>query len=68
MREAFSVREAAEMLGCCRETVRRAIRCGQLRACRVGTDFRISRAELRAYWESRGGWKLFEEDEKCLSG
>lgn len=61
-REVFSLKEAGEILGCHAETVRRAIKRGELRASKVGRDYRISRLELEKYWAGRGGGRLFEDE------
>lgn len=60
-KQVFSIAEAAALLSCHRETVRRAIRKGDLKASRVGRDYRISRIDLETYWSERGGAKLFDE-------
>ncbi|NVL92354.1 MAG: helix-turn-helix domain-containing protein [Desulfobacterales bacterium] len=53
--QAFSLKEAAKLLGCNRETLRRAIKAGQLKASKVGRDYRISKVELAKFWIRRGG-------------
>lgn len=55
----FTLAEAAELLSCHKETLRRAIRKGALRAARLGRGFRISRYDLEAYWTASGGGELF---------
>lgn len=55
----FTLAEAAELLSCHRETLRRAIRSGGLRAAKLGRGFRISRSDLEAFWTSSGGGDLF---------
>ena len=58
---ALSVRDAARLLGYHPETIRRAIRRGDLKACRFGLrEFRISRVDLDAYFRAQGGGSLFE--------
>lgn len=59
----FSLSEAAEILGVHSETVRRAIKAGKLKAAKTGRDYRISRADLQAYWRELGGSELFESNE-----
>jgi excisionase family DNA binding protein len=64
MKTTFTLTEAAELLSCHRETIRRAIRDGELKAAKLGVrDFRISRRELAAFWSARGGGELFAADE-----
>ena len=55
----FTLAEAAELLSCHRETLRRAIRNGELRAAKLGRGFRISRFDLESFWTASGGGDLF---------
>lgn len=55
----FTLSEAAEVLSCHRETLRRAIRNGELQAAKLGRGFRISRSDLEAFWTACGGGDLF---------
>ena len=55
----FTLAEAAELLSCHRETLRRAIRNGELRAAKLGRGFRISRFDLESFWIASGGGDLF---------
>lgn len=55
----FTLAEAAELLSCHKETLRRAIARGTLRAARLGKGYRISRVDLEAYWTASGGGELF---------
>ena len=55
----FTLIEAAALLSCHRETLRRAIRDGALRAARLGREYRISRLDLEAFWTACGGGELF---------
>lgn len=58
-----SVREAARLLGLHEETIRRAVRKGELKACRLGhRTLRISRTDLESYFRAHGGGALFSED------
>ncbi|MDR1946346.1 MAG: helix-turn-helix domain-containing protein [Desulfovibrio sp.] len=60
----FTLTEAADLLSCHRETLRRAIRDGELKAAKLGVrDFRISRRELASFWGARGGGELFAAEE-----
>lgn len=62
----FTLAEAAEVLSCHKETLRRAIRRGQLQAAKLGKGFRISRVDLEAYWTANGGGELFPKDSGTL--
>ncbi|MDL2316982.1 helix-turn-helix domain-containing protein [Desulfovibrio sp. OttesenSCG-928-A18] len=55
----FTLAEAAELLSCHKETLRRAIRNGDLRAAKLGRGYRISRMDLEAFWTASGGGDLF---------
>jgi excisionase family DNA binding protein len=69
IKTTFTLTEAADLLSCHRETLRRAIRDGELKAAKLGTrDFRISRRELSAYWSARGGGGLFADEEATDEG
>jgi excisionase family DNA binding protein len=59
----FTLAEAADLMSCHRETLRRAIRNGSLRAAKLGREFRISRWDLEAFWKAGGGGDLFSKDE-----
>lgn len=59
---AYTLDELAAELGCHKETLRRHIRDGKLKAAKIGKDWKISRLELEAYWQARGGGKLFPEE------
>jgi len=63
LQEAFSLREAAEILGVNPTTIRRLIHKKVLRAGKVGRDYRLSKVDLNAYYQSQGGGKLFEDIE-----
>ena len=62
----FTLSEAASLLSCHAETVRRAIKNGSLHAARLGREFRISRTDLQAFWTARGGADLFGNGELPL--
>ena len=64
----FTLAEAATLLSCHPETLRRAIRKGELRAAKLGRGFRISRADLEAFWTASGGGDLFGKDEEGRTG
>lgn len=59
----YTLAEAAKLLSCHPETLRRAIKDGSLRAARLGREYRVSRAEIQDFWTSRGGGELFDADE-----
>ena len=58
----FTLAEAAELLSCHKETLRRAIGEGALRAARLGREYRISRSDLEVFWVNRGGGELFGKE------
>lgn len=58
----FTLAEAAELLSCHKETLRRAIARGVLRAAKLGNSYRISRVDLEGYWAASGGGALFAKD------
>ncbi len=57
--DVFTIAQAANVLNCHENTVRKAIRTGSLVAARIGRDFRISRSDLERYWQAQGGKELF---------
>jgi excisionase family DNA binding protein len=59
----FTLAEAAALLSCHAETLRRAIKGGTLHAARLGREYRISRTDLQAFWTARGGSDLFGNGE-----
>jgi len=59
----FTLAEAADLLSCHRETLRRAIRSGELRAAKLGRGLRISRFDLEAFWTASGGGDLFGKEQ-----
>lgn len=59
----FTLAEAAVLLSCHKETLRRAIKDGTLRAARLGRGYRISRSDLEAFWTAQGGGALFGDGE-----
>jgi excisionase family DNA binding protein len=58
-KETYTVKEAAEILSCNPETVRRAIRANELKAARLGSDYRISKRDLDTYYRALGGGALY---------
>lgn len=59
----FTLAEAANLLRCHKETLRRAILDGGLQAARLGRGYRISRADLQKFWIERGGGELFDRQD-----
>lgn len=57
--EVFTVEQVAELLKVHPETIRLAIRRGQLKAAKVGRSFRIARPDLESFYRIRGGGELF---------
>lgn len=57
----YSVRDVAEMFDVDPESVRRWIRAGELKASKVGRGYRISRPDLRDYYQRKGGSELFDQ-------
>jgi excisionase family DNA binding protein len=62
----YTLAEAAALLSCHAETLRRAIKTGTLHAARLGREYRISRTDLQAFWTARGGSDLFGNGEVPL--
>jgi len=58
----YNVNEAADVLNCHPQTLRRAIRSGVLKAARIGKAVSISRFDLEAYYRAKGGGQLFADD------
>ena len=56
-RAAYTTARAAELLSCHPETLRRAIRSGDLPA-QDGRPYRISAVELKKWWRATGGGEL----------
>ena len=59
----FTLAEAAELLRCHKETLRRAVIDGSLQAARLGRSYRISRMDLQRFWIEHGGGELFDRQE-----
>lgn len=59
----FTLAETAEILSLHKETLRRAILAGKLKAAKTGKDYRISREDLKEYWKVLGGGILFKDEE-----
>ena len=65
----YTVKQAAELLQCHPETLRKAIKLGHLKAAKIGRVMRISQIELEKYWQLLEGGGLFtpQEDTSKLS-
>jgi excisionase family DNA binding protein len=57
LRAAYTTQEAAALLACHPETLRRAIRSGDLKA-QGKRPYRVSAAELQSWWREQGGGEL----------
>ena len=66
IKTTFTLAEAAALLSCHAETLRRAIKSRALHAARLGREYRISRTDLQAFWTARGGSDLFGNGEVPL--
>lgn len=64
----YTVDEAAEVLNCHPQTLRRAVRNGTMKAAKVGKGLSISRLDLEAYYKVKGGGRLFADDVPGSSG
>ena len=60
--DVFSIDEAAALIRCHPQTLRRAIRAGALKAARIGRNYVIGRPDLAAFYASKGGGQLFVDD------
>ena len=60
----FTMQEAAELLRCHPETLRLEVRKGNLKAGKIGRDYRVSAKRLDEYWQARGGEPLFPQDQE----
>ncbi|WP_290921551.1 helix-turn-helix domain-containing protein [Halodesulfovibrio sp.] len=63
IKHTYTLGEAAELLSCHKETIRRAIKDGSLQAAKLGRGYRVSRVDLEAFWQAQGGGVLFEKVE-----
>jgi len=63
IKHTYTLGEAAELLSCHKETIRRAIKDGSLQAAKLGRGYRVSRVDLEAFWQAQGGGVLFEKAE-----
>lgn len=62
LKTTYTLIEAAELLSCHKETLRRAIVDGQLQAAKLGRGWRISRIDMEVFWTSKGGGELFSRE------
>lgn len=63
VKTTYTLAEAADLLSCHKETLRRAIHGGELLAAKLGREYRLSRRDLEAFWVASGGGELFEKME-----
>jgi excisionase family DNA binding protein len=63
----YTIEEAAKVLSVHAETLRRAVRRGDLKAAYIANRFRISEAELERYWDSLGGGQLWDRPKTAKS-
>lgn len=63
IKQTYTLGEAADLLSCHKETIRRAIKDGELKAAKLGRGYRVSRVDLEAFWANKGGGVLFEKQE-----
>lgn len=59
----YTLAEAAQLLRCHKETLRKAILDGTLQAAKLGRSYRVSRADLQKFWAGCGGGELFDRNE-----
>lgn len=59
----YTLAEAAQLLRCHKETLRKAILDGTLQAAKLGRSYRVSRADLQKFWAECGGGELFDRNE-----
>ena len=53
LRRALTIKDVAYALNCCQQTPRRLIERGQLRAFKVGTEYRVLPGDLDAYIQAQ---------------
>ena len=63
LKTTYTLAEAANLLSCHKETLRRAIQGGELLAAKLGREYRLSRRDLEAFWVASGGGELFARSE-----
>lgn len=57
--DVYTIYQAAAVLNCHPDTIRKAIRTQKLKAGKAGRDYRISKGDLEVYWQAQGGEQLF---------
>ena len=67
VKHTYTLGEAAELLSCHKETIRRAIKDGSLRAAKLGRGYRVSRLDLESFWQAQGGGELFGKIEQQVA-
>lgn len=63
----YTLAEAAQLLLCHKETLRKAILDGTLQAAKLGRSYRVSRADLQKFWSECGGGELFDRNEPATT-
>jgi excisionase family DNA binding protein len=56
--QILTLQEAADLLRTSVKTLREAVRKKKLRAAKLGKEYRITGADLTAYWKASGGGEL----------
>ena len=62
-KELYSLLEAAALIGMNDQVLRRKLKAGEIRAAKMGREWRISRHDLDEYYQRRGGGRLFGDPE-----
>lgn len=55
----YTLSEVADLFRVTKESVRRWIRSGKLKASRAGREYKVSRHDLEEFYRARGGGELF---------
>ncbi len=63
----YTLAEAAQLLHCHKETLRKSILDGSLQAARLGRGYRISRMDLQKFWTECGGGELFGKNDSLAA-
>ena len=56
----YTIQEVADLLSVHKDTIRRAIKQGRLKAAKIGKEYRVSKLDLEHFYKSKGGGELFE--------
>lgn len=60
--QAFSVKEAADLVGVSTDTIYRSLEDGELDGAKIRGMWRISKSDLESWYRSRGGGSLFGDE------